>query len=204
MDRAYCQFEIKAVNEEERTFEGIATTPTADRMGDIIDPMGAVLRTGPEMPMLWQHGRGSIEDPVGWIMPGKPTKTGIPVKGRMAIPKPDYPQGLADDLNRAWVMVRDKLMRGLSIGFNPLEWEPIKGSFGTYFKLWDWLETSPVAIAANYDASISRIKSIDRAQRAAVAGIQRGAVQLLTARPVVSGPNAAKRGPVILIPRNPK
>lgn len=198
MDRAYCQFEIKSVNEEERTFEGIATTPTTDRMGDVIDPMGAVLRSD-SMPMLWQHGKGSIEDPVGWITPGKATKAGIPVRGRIAIPKPDYPQGLADDLNKAWVMVRDKLMRGLSVGFNPLVWEPIKGSFGMLFKSWDWLETSAVAIPANYDASIQTIKSFDRQQRAA-SGIKRKAIVRLDS-PGASGLIAAKRGFVQLIPR---
>ena len=34
-DRAYSVLEIKAVSDDERTIEGIATTPSTDRMGDI-------------------------------------------------------------------------------------------------------------------------------------------------------------------------
>jgi hypothetical protein len=41
MIRAYSLFEIKAVNDEEGVIEGIASTPTTDRMGDIVEPKGA-------------------------------------------------------------------------------------------------------------------------------------------------------------------
>jgi hypothetical protein len=41
MKRAYSIIEVKAVSEEERTIEGIATTPTPDRVGDVVEPEGA-------------------------------------------------------------------------------------------------------------------------------------------------------------------
>lgn len=159
MQRAYSLLEIKSIDEDARTFEGIATTPSTDRMDDIVEPKGAVFKL--PIPMLWQHGRGSIPDPIGWIVQAKPSDSGIEVRGQMAKPGADYPQTLRDDLNKAWVMVRDKLVRGLSIGFNPLESSDIEGSWGRRFTKWDWLELSPVAIAANQDASIQTVKSMD-------------------------------------------
>ena len=39
-NRAYSVLTIKAVDEDRRVVTGIATTPTVDRVGDIIDPLG--------------------------------------------------------------------------------------------------------------------------------------------------------------------
>jgi HK97 family phage prohead protease len=161
--RAYSLLEIKSIDEDQRTFEGIATTPSTDRMDDIVEPMGAQFTL--PIPMLWQHGRGSISDPVGQITSARATSSGIYVKGQMQKPAADYPQTLRDDLNKAWVLVRDKLVRGLSIGFNSLESEPIKGSFGNRYTKWDWLELSAVTIAANQDASIQTVKSLALIER---------------------------------------
>jgi hypothetical protein len=39
-NRAFSILEIKSVDEEKRIIRGVATTPTVDRVGDIIDPLG--------------------------------------------------------------------------------------------------------------------------------------------------------------------
>lgn len=57
------------------TVEGVASTPTADRMGDVVEPMGAKFQT--PMPLLWQHEH---DKPVGHVTFAKPTKAGIPFK----------------------------------------------------------------------------------------------------------------------------
>lgn len=181
--RAYSVLDIKSVNEEQRTFEGIASTPSVDRMDDIVDPAGAMFKL--PTPMLWQHGKGSITDPVGWITDAKVTPSGITIRGQVAKPGPDYPQQLRDDLQKAWVMIRDKIVRGLSIGFNPIESEPIKGSFGSKYTKWELLEVSAVAIPANQDASIQTIKSLDTKQRAASGKCADRVVRLVS--PGVSG-----------------
>ena len=41
MKRAYSLLEIKAVDDDQRVITGIATTPEPDRVGDIVEPMGA-------------------------------------------------------------------------------------------------------------------------------------------------------------------
>jgi len=167
-NRIYSLLEIRSIDEDARTFEGLATTPSTDRMDDIVEPMGAVFKL--PIPILWQHGRGSITDPVGWVTDARPNANGIPVKVQMAKPGVDYPQALRDDLNKAWVLIRDKLVRGLSIGFNPIESTDIEGSWGRRYTKWEWLELSPVTIAANQDATIQTVKSFDLKQR----GIERG------------------------------
>lgn len=155
----YSLLEIKSFDDDARTFEGIASTPKTDRMEDIVEPMGAQFKL--PIPLLWQHARGDIKDPVGWVTAAKPQKDGIPVKGQFARPEPGDPPSLVEELNRAWALVKKKLVRGLSIGFAPLEWTEIKGTFGLRYTKWDWLELSAVAIPANSEASITSVKSAD-------------------------------------------
>ena len=40
--KAFGLMTVKSVNEDQRIIKGIATTPTPDRVDDIVDPMGAV------------------------------------------------------------------------------------------------------------------------------------------------------------------
>ena len=156
MERAYSLLEIKAVREEERVIEGIASTPEADRMGDVVEPMGAQFKL--PMPLLWQHFH---DEPVGWVEFAKPTKDGIPFKARFA-PTKDLPEGnLKTRLEDAWHSVRMKLVRAVSIGFRALEYSFMDGG-GIRFTQWEWLELSAVTIPANASATITTIKSIDR------------------------------------------
>ncbi len=56
MRRAYSTIEFKSFEQsaDGRTyFEGIASTPTPDRMGDIVEPKGAQFKM--PMPFLYQH-----------------------------------------------------------------------------------------------------------------------------------------------------
>lgn len=173
LNRALSSFEIKSFENDQRTFEGIASTPTSDHMGDIVEPMGAKYTL--PIPMLWQHGKGDNKDPIGWVTDVRVAADGIFVKGKFA--KVDAPPSLKEDLDRAWALVKSKLVSGLSIGFKPLESQPIKGSGGERFTSWSWLELSPVAIGANSDALILSVKSADSTVRAAL-GTRTGVVRL--------------------------
>lgn len=160
LTRAWSTFEIKFFNDETRTVEGIASTPATDRMEDIVEPMGAKFKL--PLPLMWEHGRGFTKDPVGWVTSAMPQSDGIPVRVKFA--QVDSPPSLKEDLDRAWSLVKNGLVRGFSIGFAALDTEPIKGSFGYRYKEWDWLELSAVAIPANAEATITSIKSIDKEQ----------------------------------------
>lgn len=192
--RAYSRFTVKTVDEEQRIIEGIATTPSTDRMGDIVEPLGAEYIL--PIPFLWQHDSAQ---PIGQVTSAKASSTGISVTVQIA--KIDEPGTLKDRIDEAWQSIKAGLVRGMSIGFSPVEYSIIEETYGYRFIKWLWLELSAVTIPANADASISAIKRLDT--RAAI-GTKRAPVLLMHSTPGASGTNTtAKRGPVQLIPRKP-
>jgi len=182
--RAYSTFDIKSISEDKRIITGIASTPSVDRMDDIVEPMGAQFKL--PLPLLWQH---DSHCPVGQVIAAKATKAGIEVTCQFA--QVDEPPSLKDDLDRAWAQVKAKLVRGFSIGFSALESIDIEGTWGRRFTKWDWLELSAVTIPANADCSIQTIKSVDTETRAAL-GLTRKGVVRLADPPGASGKTSAQ------------
>lgn len=166
-NRAYSVLEIKSVDSEDRVIAGIATTPETDRVGDIVDPMGA--RFAKSIPLLWQHQH---DKPVGTAEFGKATKSGIPFTASIA--KIAEPGPLKDLVDMAWQSVKAKLVRGVSIGFRALGYEPLE-SGGLKFTATEIYELSLVTIPANASATIQTIKAMD-------AKHLDGAVRLIRAR----------------------
>lgn len=196
MNRAYSLLTIKSVDEDARVIEGMASTPSPDRVGDVIEPLGAQF-TNPT-PLLWMHQH---DKPIGQTTFGKPTKNGIPFKAQIA--KVDEPGTLKDRLDEAWQSVKTGLVRAVSIGFRALEMSFMDGG-GIHFLETEILELSLVVVPANAEATITSIKSIDSAQRAASGHTQRRPVDLIPTSPGASGLPAAKSGSVALIPRKRK
>lgn len=166
---AYSVLEIKSMDEEggKRTFKGIATTPTPDRVGDIVEPKGAEFKL--PVPLLWQH---NAREPIGWVRAARVTDKGIEVECEIA--SVDEPGTLKDRLDEAWQSMKAKLVGGLSIGFKPLESARIGDSYSYRFLKWLWLELSAVTVPANGDCSITAIKSADQAIRHAASGTKAG------------------------------
>lgn len=154
INRAWSKFTVKSVDDSKRIIEGIATTPSTDRAQDVVEPMGASFDL--PMPFLWQH---DSDQPVGHVIAAAPNRSGIPVTIKMA--QIDEPGTLRDRLNEAWQSIKIGLVKGLSIGFAPIEHSYIEGG-GIHFTKWNWLELSAVTIPANADASITAIKSADQ------------------------------------------
>ncbi|HAT3927588.1 TPA: phage major capsid protein [Citrobacter koseri] len=155
-NRAYSLMQVKAVNEDSREITGIASTPEPDRYGDIVDPAG-VKFTLP-LPLLWQHWH---DEPIGQVTEAKVTDTGIEIKAKLVKPSADMPSQLVARLDEAWASIKTGLVRGLSIGFKPIEYSFIDDS-GIRFISWEWYELSAVTVPANGDCSIQSVKSIDR------------------------------------------
>lgn len=155
--RAYSLLEVKAFDEDAREITGLATTPEPDRMGDIVEPLGAKFAN--ELPLLWQHRHDA---PVGVVRFGKPTKSGIPFKASVA--KLENPGALKDMVDMAWDAVKAKLVRGVSIGFRALEYSFME-SGGVRFTEVEIYELSLVTIPANASATIQTIKAMDTTGR---------------------------------------
>jgi len=191
MKRAYSLITIKNVNEDERVIEGIATTPTTDRMGDIVDSEGAQFKL--PLPLLWQH---SSNEPIGHVIAATVSPDGIAIKAKFA--KTLEPGTLKDRLDEAWQSVKLGLVRGLSIGFQSIESARIKDTWSEHYLKWDWLELSCVTIPANMEANITNVKSADRALLAA-SGYRQRAPVYLTSTPGVSGQPPARRAGVVYL-----
>jgi HK97 family phage prohead protease len=164
MHRAYALLNVKAISENRDfvTVEGIASTPTTDRMGDVVEPMGAKFKT--PMPFMLHHDSTL---PVGQVTFAKPTEKGIPFRAELPIVR--EPGVVQDRVNEAIHSLKYKLIGAVSIGFTAIESavERLK-SGGMRFKEWDWMELSMVTIPANPDAVITGVKSFDTAVRAAL------------------------------------
>jgi HK97 family phage major capsid protein/HK97 family phage prohead protease len=161
--RAYALLNVKAFSENKDfvTVEGIASTPSTDRIGDVVEPMGARFKT--PMPFMLHHDSTL---PVGQVTFAQPTAKGIPFRAQLPIVR--EPGVVQDRVNEAIHSLKYKLIGAVSIGFTAIESavERLKTG-GLRFKEWDWMELSMVTIPANPDAVITGVKSIDAALRAA-------------------------------------
>ena len=156
MDRAYSLLTVKAVDDGDvRTFSGMATTPAPDRMGDVINPLGA--RFSNPLPLLHQHDHSS---PIGQVVLGTPTKNGIPFTAKIA--QVDEPGSLKDRVDTAWGEIKNGLVRAVSIGFSPdiAGYSPLPDGSGYKFDSYEIIELSAVTIPANAQATISYVKSL--------------------------------------------
>ena len=102
MQKVYSTFQVKAVDDEARLITGIASTPSTDRMGDVVEPKGAQFTL--PMPLLWQH---RADSPIGMITDAKVGKDGIEIAARIA-------KGVHADIDKAWSLIKAGLVRGLS------------------------------------------------------------------------------------------
>ncbi|MCD9005221.1 HK97 family phage prohead protease [Luteimonas sp. XNQY3] len=156
-NRAYSLLQVKSYDDDQRIITGMATTPETDRMGDIVEPLGA--KFAAELALLWQHRHDS---PVGTVKFGKPTAKGIPYTAWVA--KIETPGALKDLCDLAWQSVKEKLVRGVSIGFRALEYSFMDGG-GIRFTEVEIYELSLVTIPANASATIQTIKACDTGLR---------------------------------------
>jgi HK97 family phage major capsid protein/HK97 family phage prohead protease len=153
LQRAYAVLSIKALDGSSRTITGIASTPSLDRQGHSLDPLGARF-TNP-LPLLLHHDR---ERPVGRATL-RATKTGI--RFEATLPEIAVPGAVRDRVNEAWDSITAGLMTGVSIGFRPLADPQQLPNGGVQFPATEICELSLVTIPANVETTIHTIKSFD-------------------------------------------
>jgi len=109
------RLEIKAADLGKRHFRGVATTINADHAGDIVEPRGAEFSL--PLPLLRLHRQA---EPIGEVYQAAATDDGIEIEARGPDKTP------LDYVNEAWEQIRARLVKGLSVGFQPLEYEAIR------------------------------------------------------------------------------
>ena len=151
--KSWALLELKSVSDDTRTIRGIASTPTTDRAGDIVEPKGAKFKL--PFPLLNQHNH---DQPIGHVTAAKVTAAGIEIEASIA-----KDTGL-EYVDRAWAQIKAGLVRGLSIGFRAMKAEPVdseKPWKGIRFKEWELYELSAVTIPCNAECNISAVKKYD-------------------------------------------
>lgn len=158
MSKAYSTLKVKAVTDdgETRTITGIASTPKQDRDNDILDMVGAKFAL--PIPLLWQHNHNQ---PIGEVTDATVTDEGIEITA--TIVKIAEEGTLKNRTDEAWQSIKSGLVKCLSIGFRPLEYNYLEDSWGLHIKEWEWYELSAVTVPANPDAVITSVKKIKQA-----------------------------------------
>ncbi|MCU6454343.1 phage major capsid protein [Sphingomonas sp. A2-49] len=124
----------------------VMSDSTVDRMGDVIEPNGWILRNFKANPMaLFNH---DSDMPIGkW--------TNVRVEGGKLLGELDFgPIGACPTTDKMRAFVEAGHMRAVSVGFRPVIAEPIEGSKqgGVRFKAAELVECSLVSIPANPNA----------------------------------------------------
>lgn len=153
MTESFSQIVVKAISEEKREIEGIASTPTIDRVHDVVDPMGLTFQK--EAPLLLGHDHSQ---PVGTVTFGTPTAKGLPFRARIA--KVDEDGIVKQRVDTAWHSVKSGIIKSVSIGFRPIKSQSLSNG-GTLYSKADVHELSLVAVPANPDARITAFKSLN-------------------------------------------
>lgn len=157
--RRQIDIDVRAVDQEKRFFDVVASTDTLDGHGDIVEQSFNLKRYKKNPVVLWQHNAFGMFDgaraedflPVGRAEDVK--VEGGKLTARIHIVQGDGPDSLAEKL---WRRVQQGILRAVSIGFRPgkVTTEENKQTGKTTLRLADneLFEISVVAIPSNPDA----------------------------------------------------
>ncbi len=200
-NRAYATFEVKALDDNKRTFSGWATTPSTDRVNDTINPLGATFQN--PLVLLHQHRHDA---PIGRVTFKTPTAKGIEFVAE--IPNITEAGSLKDRVDTAWGEIKHGLVRAVSIGFSSSKYSNKKDG-GVDFQEIEIYELSTVSIPALPDAVITSFKGsgaekqLEQAVITAIKSADR--IALASAglmpdeiKPAADDSGRNKRGPVVL------
>jgi len=161
-NRIIGRFEVKAVNTEERTFEGYcAVFENVDRGGDIIEK-GAFTRTigmnvkAGKVKLLDHHNRWSVKDLVGKLLEAKEDDFGLWIKAYVS----ETPLG-----DQVLTQIKEGVLDALSFGYNAIkfEYQEVGDKIARRLKEVALFEVSPVIFGMNELAYIdaNSVKSIE-------------------------------------------
>lgn len=152
VQRAYSLFEVKELDDQKRVFTGWATTPTPDRYGDTVNPLGAKFAN--PLPLLHQHNHG---EPIGLVNFSAPTAKGIQFQAEIPTIADEGP--LKDRVDTAWGEIKNRLVRAVSIGFRAVKYA-FRDDGGIDFQEIEIYELSAVTVPALPDAVITEVKAM--------------------------------------------
>jgi HK97 family phage prohead protease len=134
---------------DDRSMTILATNGTVDRAGEIVEPAGAVLDSYRRNPVVLAfHDQAKP-----WASCSSITATNGGLQATISAP----PKGVSTFADEICGLIKSGVLSGWSIGFNPIETEPMNKTNPRgpkrYLK-WELLEISVVAVPANADAVV--------------------------------------------------
>lgn len=159
MDRAYSTFELRSVDDEARIIEGIANSETRDSYETIIEPDGAVYKL--PLPLSFHQGGKHAPEYIGNVIASGVRNSQRWFRAQIPKVEDDGTEGgrsVKFRVDAAWADIKNRLVRGTSIEFIPLEPKTVRA--GTRVTKWRWLGLAVVPVPANIDASILSVRSI--------------------------------------------
>lgn len=152
-------FEIRAINEEERSFEVVASTDTIDAHGDVVKQKFNLKRYKKNPVTLFLHNRFGLFDgsrPEDFLPIGHAKN--VKVEDGNLVAKIVFVKGTPEEepfVDKVWRRIVQRAMRAVSIGFRPGKVTERQDEHGHYyFELSDneLFEISVVPIPSNPDA----------------------------------------------------
>jgi HK97 family phage prohead protease len=131
-----------AVDDEAMTCTAILSTPTPDRVGDVVVPGGVDLTNYNRNPVVLLHHQSDTSLPIGRCEVTI-DRVNNRLVGRITFAK-DNPQAV-----QAWKLVKAGMLSAVSIGFAPLSPPVLLPGGGQRFDRWELLEISIVSIPCN-------------------------------------------------------
>lgn len=128
----------------DREIRVVASDATVDRAGDVVVPSGCRLEAFTKNPIVLANH--NPEHPIG-------TARATIQNNRVEALITFAPPGLSKLADEWCGLAKAKILNAISIGFTPIEHEPIKGG-GTRFTEWELLELSFVSVPANPNAVV--------------------------------------------------
>lgn len=160
MNRAFSFVNIKSMASQSDAVivEGIASTPTPDKVGDVVVPTGA--RFALPLPLLLHHRH---DQPVGHVTYAAPTGRGIPFSAR--IPRIKSPGKLKERVDEAIDSLQAGLIAAVSVGFSAIAGRvKSRPGGGSEYLEWSWHELSLCTIPMNGQAVIHTVKGMGPAE----------------------------------------
>jgi HK97 family phage prohead protease len=131
-----------SIDDETMTCTAILSTPTPDRVGDVVMPGGVDLSNYNRNPVVLLHHQSDTSLPIGRC-DVTIDRVNNRLLGRITFAK-DNPQAV-----QAWKLVKAGMLSAVSIGFAPLSAPVLLPGGGQRFDRWELLEISLVAIPCN-------------------------------------------------------
>lgn len=143
--------QIKRIDEDTRTLEGLVSTEALDRDGDTVKVAGIDTKGYMQNPVLL---RGHSHDqPIDRAIELAVTPDGLFGKFKL------LSEGVSEAADEAYKMAKEKVLRSFSIGFLPVEYESLETGWDIIKS--ELLEISLVAVPSNRQSLITEVKEFE-------------------------------------------